>query len=180
LHGVGRHVTWSHHSGRAGVTLVKRLHRRLLSPGTPAATGTLHVAGHRGGDALTFRLSRPRYIRARRTVSYKAKPLGHGRFPSRAAQAAAAARKFGAASLSIQGAQVTSTPTLQALNDVYGPGSNPHHHVCDERARCWGSVIGTGLEPGSSVQVTIRSSTCLSMRTGTWLPTTMGTGARLG
>jgi hypothetical protein len=156
LHGVSRHVTWSHHSGRAGVTRVKQLHRRLFSPGTPAATGTLHVAGHRGGDALTYKLSRPRHIHARRTVSYRAKPLGNGRFPSRAAaQAAAAARQFGAASLSIQGAQVTSTPTLQALNDVYGPGSNPHHHVCDGRARCWGSVIGTGLEPGSSVKVTI-------------------------
>jgi hypothetical protein len=114
------------------------------------------VAGHRGGDALTYELSQPRHIHARRTVSYKAKPLGNGRFPSRAAaHAATAERQFDAASLSIQGAQVTSTPTLQALNDVYGPGSNPHHHVCDGRARCWGSVIGTGLEPGSSVKVTI-------------------------
>jgi hypothetical protein len=155
LHGVRRHVTWSHHSGRAGVTRVKHLHRRLFAPGAPAATGTLHVAGHRGGDALTFKLSRPRHNHARRTVSYRAKPLGNGRFPSRAALAAAAARQFGTASLSIQGAQVTSTPTLQALNDVYGPGSNPHHHVCDGRAQCWGSVIGTGLAPGSSVKVTI-------------------------
>jgi hypothetical protein len=155
LHGVGRYVTWSHHSGRAGVTRVKHLHRRLFSPETPTATGTLHVAGHHGGDALTFKLSRPRHIHARRTVSYKAEPLGNGRFPSRAAQAAAAAQQFDAASLTIQGAQVTSAPTLQALNDVYGPGSNPNHHVCDERLRCWGSVIGTGLAPGSSVKVTI-------------------------
>jgi hypothetical protein len=156
LHGVGGRVTWSHRSGRAGVMAVERLHRMLFSPGGPPAIGTLHVAGHRGGDELTFKLRRPRYSPARRTVSYTAKRLGKGRFPSRAAaQTAAAARRFGAASLSIQGAQVTSTPTLQALNDVYGPGSNPHHHVCDGRARCWGSVIGTGLEPGSSVKVTI-------------------------
>jgi hypothetical protein len=156
LHGVSRRVTWAHNSGRSGVLAVRRLHRRHFSPKTSAATGTLHVAGHRGGDELTFKLSRPRYNPARRTVSYTAKRLGNGRFPSRAAaQAAAAARQFGAASLSIQVAQVTSTPTLQALNDVYGPGSNPHHHVCDGRARCWGSVIGTGLEPGSSVKVTI-------------------------
>jgi hypothetical protein len=79
---------------------VRRLHRRLFLPGKPA-TGTLHVAGHRGGDELTFKLTRPRYNRARRTVSYKVKRVGNGSLPSRAAQAAGAARRFGAASLSI-------------------------------------------------------------------------------
>ena len=66
---------------------VKRLHRMLFSAKTARATGTLHVAGHRGGDELTVKLSRPRYNAARRTVSYKFKRLGDGRLPSRAAQA---------------------------------------------------------------------------------------------
>lgn len=88
LHGVSGRVTWAHNSGRSGVMKVKRLHRMLFSAKTATATGTLHVAGHRGGDELTFKLSRPRYNAARRTVSYKIKRLGDGRLPSRGAQAA--------------------------------------------------------------------------------------------
>ena len=53
---------------------------------TATATGTLHVAGHRGGDELTFKLSRPRYNAARRTVSYKIRRLGDGHLPSRGAE----------------------------------------------------------------------------------------------
>jgi hypothetical protein len=45
-----------------------------------AATGTLHVAGHRRGDEPTFRLTRPRYNASRLPVSYGAPamqaPLG--------------------------------------------------------------------------------------------------------
>ena len=71
LHGVSGRVTWAHNSGRSGVMKVTRLHRMLFSAKTATATGILHVAGHRGGDELTFKLSRPRYNAARRMVSYK-------------------------------------------------------------------------------------------------------------
>ena len=99
LRGVNGRVTWATNAGRSGRLSVRKLHR-VIRPGKPA-TGTLHVAGHRGGDEPTFRLSRPRYNRARRTVSYSAKPLDNHRLPGRAARAAGAARRFGAASLSI-------------------------------------------------------------------------------
>ena len=85
LHGVSGRVTWAHNSGRSGVMKVKRLHRMLFSAKTTTATGTLHVAGHRGGDELTFKLSRPRYNAARRTVSYRIKRLGGGRTSQAAA-----------------------------------------------------------------------------------------------
>jgi hypothetical protein len=102
LHGVAGRVTWAHYSGRSGVLPVKRLHRRLFSSGTAAVVGTLHVAGHRGGDEPTFKLSKPRYSRARRTVSYRVKRLGKGRLPGRrGGRAAGAARRFGFASLSM-------------------------------------------------------------------------------
>ena len=84
LHGVSGRVTWAHHSGRSGVVALTRMHRQLFSARTPAATGTLHVAGNRGGDELTFRLSKPRYNASRRTVSYAVKRM-KGRLPSRAA-----------------------------------------------------------------------------------------------
>jgi hypothetical protein len=58
LHGVGRNVTWTTTGGRAGVARITRAHKRLFSPKTPA-TGTLHVAGQRGGEELAFRLSKP-------------------------------------------------------------------------------------------------------------------------
>jgi hypothetical protein len=93
LRGVARRVTYATNAGRSGVVSVRRLHRRVIVPGRPA-TGTLHVAGHRGGDEPAFRLSRPRYNAARRTVSYRARPLRKRRLPGRGAQ-------FGAASLSI-------------------------------------------------------------------------------
>ena len=115
LRGVGRRVTWAHDSGRSGVMAIKRLHRRLFSRRIWAATGTLHVAGHRGGDELTFKLTRPRYNLARRIVSYQVKRLGGGRLPRRAAQAAGGARRFGPASLSIVGAPAS----LRAADTYY-------------------------------------------------------------
>ena len=103
LHGVRARATWTHNSGRFGVMAVKRMHRLLFPRAKLAATGTLHVAGHRGGDELIFKLSKPRYNQARRTVSYKAKRLNNKPLPSRVARAAgiASARKFSAASLTI-------------------------------------------------------------------------------
>ncbi len=100
LREVGRHVTWIHNGGRAGRVTIQRLHRRLFLPGRPA-TGTLHVAGHRGGQEATFRLSRPRYDLGRGTVSYTVRRLGKVRLPGRSARSAQGARQFGAASLSI-------------------------------------------------------------------------------
>lgn len=98
LDGVGANVTWTTSGGRAGVASVRRAHKQLFSAKTPA-TGTLHVAGQRGGDELAFTLSDPRYNAARRTVSYRAKPLA--KRTARASSAAAATRSFGAASLSV-------------------------------------------------------------------------------
>ena len=105
LRGVGRRITWANNYGRTGVMPIKRLHRLLFSPGTSPATGTLHVAGHGGGDELALKLSRPRYKAARGTVSYRAKRLNKRPLPRRPARASGIAlRRFGAASLSIVGA----------------------------------------------------------------------------
>ena len=93
LRGVGGRVTYVTNAGRSGRLSVRRLHRRVIVRGRPA-TGTLHVAGLRGGDEPVFRLSRPRYNAARRTVSYRAKSLSKRRLPGRGV-------RFGAASLSI-------------------------------------------------------------------------------
>jgi hypothetical protein len=100
LHGVTGRVTWVHIRGRSGVMAIRRLHRELFSPAT-SVTGTLHVAGHHGGDEPTFRLSNPRYNPARHTVSYAAKRLDKKRVPGGAARSARAATSFGAASLSM-------------------------------------------------------------------------------
>ncbi len=112
LRGVGRRVTWAHESGRSGALLVERMHRLLFTSGRPSATGTLHVAGHRGGDELTVKLTRPRYNASRGTVSYQVKQNNRGRLPGRAARAAGADQQFGAASLSIVGAPAS----LRAAN----------------------------------------------------------------
>ena len=105
LRGVGRRITWANNYGRTGVMRIKRLHRLLFSPGTPPAIGTLHVAGHGGGDELPLKLSRPRYKASRGTVSYRAKRLNKRPLPRRPARASGIAlRRFGAASLSIIGA----------------------------------------------------------------------------
>jgi hypothetical protein len=98
LHGVGRNVTWTTTSGRVGVARITRAHKRLFLPKKPA-TGTLHIAGQRGGEELAFRLSKPRYSARRRTVSYRAKSLV--KRTAEASAAAAAPRRFGAASLSV-------------------------------------------------------------------------------
>jgi hypothetical protein len=97
LHGVRGRMSYVTNAGRTGVVSVRRAHRWLFVP-RMGATGTLHVAGLRGGEEPTFRLSRPRYNASRRTVSYRAKPLNKKRVPGRAA---GVARRFGAASLSI-------------------------------------------------------------------------------
>jgi hypothetical protein len=101
LHGVGRRVTWITNSGRSGVVSIARLHSRLFLPGTPRATGTLHIAGRRGGRRLALRLRRPRYNRARQTVSYRVRRLNKRR--SARASGLSRVRRFGAASLSIVG-----------------------------------------------------------------------------
>jgi hypothetical protein len=105
LRGVSRRVTAVTNAGRSGVVSVTRLHARLFGSGIAPATGTLHVAGDRGGDESTFSLSRPRYSASRHTVSYAAKPLHQRSLPSRGARAAqnGSAQQFGAASLSIVG-----------------------------------------------------------------------------
>jgi hypothetical protein len=96
LRGVGRHVTWVTNGGRTDAVPIARMHERLFSPRTPP-TGALHVAGHRGGDELALRLSRPRYNRSRQTVRYRIKRLNRGR----SAHASQTSREFNAASLSI-------------------------------------------------------------------------------
>jgi hypothetical protein len=105
LHGVSGRVTWISNAGRSGVVHVRRLHRRLFSDATRPATGTLHIAGHRGGDELAFRLRRPRYDGARDTVSYRVRRIGKRARSGRNVRSSqsSSARQFGAASLSIVG-----------------------------------------------------------------------------
>jgi hypothetical protein len=102
LRGVSGRVAYATSGGSSGTASARRLHRRVFLPGKPA-TGTLRVAGQRG-DGSKFRLSKPRYNAARRTVSYRAKPLAKKRSSGSSARAAGGAinpRPFGAASLSI-------------------------------------------------------------------------------
>jgi hypothetical protein len=87
LHGVARRVRTEYQDGRTDRVLVRRLHARLFAPGKPA-TGTLR---RRGGKKAALRLSRPRYNAAKRTVSYRARPLGNSSVP----------RRFGRASLAM-------------------------------------------------------------------------------
>jgi hypothetical protein len=110
LRGVSRRVTAVTNAGHSGVVSVMRLHARLFAPGTPPATGTLHVSGDRGGDEPRFSLSRPRYNASRHTVSYAAKPLNQHVLPGHAVGAGSigSAQQFGAASLSIIGAPQVS------------------------------------------------------------------------
>ena len=102
LRGVSGRASYVTDDGRSGTTSVRRLHRRVFLPGKPA-TGVLHIAGARGGREPTFRLTRPRYAASRRTVSYRAKPIGGASASGGVARAAAltAPAEFGAASLSI-------------------------------------------------------------------------------
>ena len=150
LHGVSGRVTWAHNSGRSGVMKVRRLHRMLFSAKNATATGTLHVAGHRGGDELTFKLSRPRYNAARRAVSYKFKRLGDGRLPSRAAQTAGAPRRFGPASLSMVGA-LQGSVTVQQI--TYGcANTDPSNPTC------WGVLYASGIQVGGGLVVNVSFS----------------------
>jgi hypothetical protein len=100
LRGVGNRVTWAHNEGRSGTVSVKRLHRRLFSPETPA-TGTLQIAGRRPGQELALRLSRPRYNGARHLVRYRAQRLSKRTGGVAQASQAAGPSEFGAASLSM-------------------------------------------------------------------------------
>ena len=103
------------------------------------ATGTLHVAGHHGGDEPAFALSRPRYDRDRRTVSYRAKPINDGRVPrGAAARAAQKATSFGAASLTIQAAPPPALTVEQTTYPCPADGSTT----------CWGTLSGSGLPAG--------------------------------
>jgi hypothetical protein len=126
LRGVSNRVTYVLNTGRRGTVSVRRLHRRHFLPGLPA-TGTLHVAGHRGGDEPSFRLSKPRRNAARDTVSYKAKRLDNKPLPKRAAQAAGlrAPRRFGAASLSIVPHPRLTGSGNDCLAGVYNSIRNP-------------------------------------------------------
>jgi hypothetical protein len=140
LHGVSGRVTYAIGSGHSGTMSVKRLHRRLFPPRKPAI-GTLHVAGHRGGDEPTFRLSKPRYDAARRTVSYSVRPLANKPLPSGAADAAGfrTPRHFGATSLSI-----VPHPTLAS-------GSNGGND-CEALIENIGGFQAADLELASSSQ----------------------------
>ena len=82
LRGVSKRLTWAHHSGRSGVMAVRKMHRRVFAGDAPVATGTLHVAGHHGGDEPAFTLSRP---------ALRPRPA-HGQLPREADQ-----RRTGAA-----------------------------------------------------------------------------------
>jgi hypothetical protein len=168
LHRVGRRVTWVTNSGRSGVVSIARLHRRLFLPGTPWATGTLHIAGQRGGQELALRLRRPRYDRARQTVRYRVERLSKRR--SARASGFRARRRFGAASLSIVGATLVgdnggndcsvtvtnSTPwPLQASaenkwpTDTWDPGIPFNDVLAQGKSIEWGS--DGGLWRGCSV-----------------------------
>jgi hypothetical protein len=101
LRGVSPRLTYATDAGHSGTTPVRWMQRRFFPPGAPA-TATLHLAGYRGGEEPTYRLSRPRYNAARHTVSYRAEPLDKKKLPGGAARSAALQpSRFGAASLSI-------------------------------------------------------------------------------
>ena len=92
LHGVGRKVTWITNGGRSGVAPISFVQKRAFLRKAPA-TGVLHIAGQRGGQEFTFKLSAPRYSAASGTASYRARRLTKN--------AVAVPRHFGAASLSV-------------------------------------------------------------------------------
>jgi hypothetical protein len=144
LRGVRRRVTWAHESGRSGALRVERMHRLVFASGKPA-TGALHVAGHRGGDEVTFTLTAPRYSASRGTVSYQAKQINDGRLPGRAARAAQGAQRFGAASLSIVGATDGGSLTIDNTQIYDCPPPAP------SGTACWGIVSGSGLQANSQV-----------------------------
>jgi hypothetical protein len=141
LAGVSGRVSWATNSGRAGVISVRRFHRHMLRPGKPA-TGTLHIAGQRGGQELAFRLRRPRYNAARKTVAYRAKPLA-----KRRAAAASGLRRFGAASLSI-----VPHPTLMGTSESGG------------------ATCGVTLTNNTGHDLTLQSPGFKKRRTDSWNP----------
>jgi hypothetical protein len=109
LRGVSGRVSYLASSGRWATARLKRVHMGVFLPGRPA-TARLHEAGHRAGDDLSFRLTRPVYNAARRTVSFRARSLDT---TARAADAArrhslpAALSRLGRSSLT-----VSSHPTV--------------------------------------------------------------------
>jgi hypothetical protein len=147
LRGVGRRVTWAHDSGRPGVMAIERMHRRLFPRRISEATGTLHVAGHRGGDEPTFRLRKPRYNRARRTVSYRVRALDNKRLPATGTRAAGVARSFGPSSLSM----IAASSTGQGVWDL----TQTNEYACASgTGTCWGTLGVLGLETGATVNAT--------------------------
>lgn len=119
LRAVGRHVTWTSHSGDAGLLRIARLHRLVFGPGATPVTATLHIAGHRGGEELALLLSRPRYDPSRQRVSYRAKRLRKRRPGSPRAVGADAVGSFGSASLSLVSEGVTCS--AQVTNNTGYP-----------------------------------------------------------
>jgi hypothetical protein len=114
LRGVGHRVTWTANSGRSGVVSSCETPPPVVLARDAAGTGTLHIAGRRGGREVALSLRRPRYDRARQTVRYRVRRLNKhrsarasglrpGRRSARALKLSPG-RRFGAASLSIVGA----------------------------------------------------------------------------
>jgi hypothetical protein len=197
LAGVSGRVSWATNSGRSGVISLRRLHRRLIPRDKPA-TGTLHIAGQRGGRELAFRLSRPRYNPARHTVAYRAQPLAK----RRAARAAGfrRPRRFGAASLSI-----IPHPTLTGAFDPTVNSSlaidNNSTYPCAQNSEltCWGKLSGSGLErdapwtvitnhgsvhitgnaTGSSIQAVPLNLICHTQATSAYAESTASAGQKI-
>jgi|Tabmets5t2r1_1033131.scaffolds.fasta_scaffold33964_1 hypothetical protein len=140
LRGVHRRVTWTTNDGRSGRVSIRKLHRRLFLPGARVA-GTLHIAGHRGGDEATLSLSRPRHSPARRTVSYRVRRLNNRPVP----------RRFGAASLSMVGRPLggnTCTANIQNNtwnSDVQAVG----HDTWPTSPMVGGPNVGDRTPPGN-------------------------------
>jgi hypothetical protein len=141
LHGVGGRVTWATDGGRFGVISVRRLHRLLFTPKAARATGTLHVAGHRGGQEPVLRLTRPRYDASRGTVSYRIKRLNKGTLPVRGA-----GRRFGAASLSVAASQAPdgSQAGIRCTTYLMNTGAGPLTRVSETTTDDWNAYPPPG------------------------------------
>ena len=146
LHGVRRQVTWASNGARSGVASVKRMHSVLFSPGVRSATGTLHLTGHRRGQALTFRLRGPRYNASRRTVSYRAKPLNNWRLPGGRARMP---RGFGSASLSLLDAPQVARPLNASCQTTVNNGTKSDITVTKAQQQSDSSWGGSGDPTGS-------------------------------
>lgn len=145
LLGGGPSVTWTNESGRSGVTEVTRMHQIVFTRNTQQAIGTLHVAGMRGGEELTFKLSQPRDNRTHHLVSYKATPLD-----KKSLLATRTGHTFGPASLTILPA--SASPTLRgAPQPSVAVQQTAYPCASDSSTTCWGTLLGSGLPPGSDL-----------------------------